>query len=102
MYASLEMRKEGGNMLRITDAATAHLARVLASTEAEKNEGDILRIIFEDNSLKLVTGKVERGDTTFKHEEATVLAVDEQVAAALSENTLDVEWSENKHKMVLL
>lgn len=74
-------------MLNVTENAAGHLAQILEQAP----EDAVVRFVPEGNSLALRLDNERPGDTTFAHGEKTVLALDSQVAEALSEKTLDVQ-----------
>jgi Fe-S cluster assembly iron-binding protein IscA len=76
-------------MLTVTEAAGAHMARVLA--EAEGPDDAALRIVPVDEGLALRVDSEHPGDATFAHEGKTVLVLDERMAESLAERTLDVQ-----------
>ena len=82
-------------MLQLTEAAGAHLAKVLAEVETPEGENVVVRIFREANELSLRFGQTLPGDATFANDGVTVLAIDEQLSRALEKKTLDVEMKEN-------
>ena len=77
-------------MLEVTDAALAHLAKVLEKQEIPAHSDVTLRLIFDDE-LKLWRDAPQVGDEEYRWEGKIVLRVDERLAEVLQTNTLDVE-----------
>ncbi|MBW3543330.1 MAG: hypothetical protein KY476_24005 [Planctomycetes bacterium] len=74
-------------MLNVSSAAAGHLAQVL-----EQAPGDaVVRLEPQGNALAMTLGEPRPEDTTFQHDEKTVLAISPPVAQALSERTLDLQ-----------
>ncbi len=82
-------------MFTVTEAASAHLAQLLAEAETSENENVVIRISQGKDGLGLMFSQAGPEDTTFAHEGVTVLAIDEKLSQALANNTLDVETTEN-------
>ena len=82
-------------MFTVTEAAGAHLAKMLAEVETPENENVVIRISQSKDGLGLTLGQAGPEDTTFAHEGVTVLAIDEELSQALANKTLDVETTEN-------
>ena len=82
-------------MFTVTEAAGAHLAKMLAKEETPENENVVIRISQSKDAFGLTFGQADPEDTTFAHEGVTVLAIDEELSQALASKTLDVETTEN-------
>lgn len=80
-------------MLSITEAAYAHLAKMLDDVQA--TDGVAVRFSLEEEQLWMQPGGPEPGDATFDRAGRTLLVFNEQVGAALSGKTLDVVMDED-------
>lgn len=81
-------------MLTVTEAASAHLARMIKRQNGPENIA--LRIVYEGQSAALRQDSDRTGDTTFQHAGRTVLLLDAQVSELLAEDTLDLEGTKLK------
>jgi Fe-S cluster assembly iron-binding protein IscA len=79
-------------VLTVTDAASAHLAQMLADAEAPDDVA--IRIVAREGGLVLALDSTNTEDATFDHEERTVLVLDTEVSKLLEEKTLDVQDTE--------
>jgi Fe-S cluster assembly iron-binding protein IscA len=86
-------------MLTLTQAAGSYLTEVLNQANAPDEAS--LRLLEEGGSLKLAVDRPTPEDTTLDHEGKTVLVVDSRVAAALDQNTLDVNQTPEGPRFVL-
>jgi Fe-S cluster assembly iron-binding protein IscA len=87
-------------MLTITEAAGAHLAQLL--DRAAPPEGAVMRLgPGEAGDLALQFDQLRPDDTTFEHEEKTVLVLDAQLAQRLAETTLDVRVDDERPHLFL-
>jgi Fe-S cluster assembly iron-binding protein IscA len=76
-------------MLTVTDAASQHLAAILAQ-ESVPDEAAI-RLVHEGQSLGMQADTARPDDVTFEHDGRTILLLDPQVAELLTDETLDLE-----------
>lgn len=86
-------------MLTMTEAAGAHLSGLLGQVEAPDEAA--VRIVIQEQGLSLQLDTVKPGDETFEHEGHTVLVLDQQVAEAMAERTLDVEEVEGDARLAI-
>jgi Fe-S cluster assembly iron-binding protein IscA len=86
-------------MLTVTEAASGHLAELL--TDAEAPEGVAVRFVRQEDGLAMSMDNPQSGDTTFEHEGRTVLALEDEVAQLLTQNTLDIEDSDDGPQLAL-
>jgi hypothetical protein len=86
-------------MLTLTEAAGAHLAKMLVEAEAAYDVA--VRIVRVPSGWTLRKDSAVPGDATLDHEGRTVLMLDEQVSAMLSDKTVDVENGEDGPKFAL-
>lgn len=84
-------------MLSVTDNASQHLATLLD----EAPENAVVRFVPQEDGLAVQLGNVQQGDTTFEHDDKTVLALDSQVSEALADKTLDVQQTEQGPQLAL-
>ncbi len=82
-------------MFTLSEAAGAHLAKVLAEEETPENENVVIRMFQSKDGLGLTLGQAGPEDTIFAHVGVTVLAIDEELSQALANKTLDAETTEN-------
>ncbi len=81
-------------MFTVTEAAGAHLAKMLAEAETPENENAVIRISQGKDGIGLLLSQESPEDTTFPHEGVTVLVIDEELSQVLENKTLDVETTE--------
>ena len=74
-------------MLAVTEAARARLAQMLKREGVPKEAA--VRLVYEGDGITLQSGAERQGDETFQHSGQTVLVLDAQMSALLSESTLD-------------
>lgn len=86
-------------MLTVTEAASAHMARML--TEAQAPDDAALRIVPADGGLAVRVDSEHEGDATFAHEGKTVLLLDTKMSDSLAERTLDVQDSGEGPRLTL-
>ena len=86
-------------MLTVTEAACAHLAKMLAAADAPDKVA--VRFVVEGTGLALTLDKAGPNDATFGHEGRTVLLLDEDVSQLLVDNTLDIEQTDAGPKLEL-
>lgn len=86
-------------MLTITDAASAHLAQMLADAEAPDEVA--IRIAVGEGGLVLALDAAHAEDATFDHEDRTVLVLDVEVSQLLEEKTLDVQDTEEGPQLAI-
>lgn len=84
-------------MLTVTEPAAAYLSQLLEKAPEEA----VVRFVPQQNGLGLEFGTEMPGDTTFNHDEKTVLALDTSVAKALNDRTLDVQSTEQEVQLKL-
>ncbi len=87
-------------MLNVTNNASAHMNQLLENANAPEDAA--LRFVIEGNTLGLKLDNERSGDTSFSHEEKTVLVLDEQVSQLLDDRTLDVEEGEQGEQLKLM
>jgi len=80
-------------MLTLTQAAGEHLSKLL--DESDANDEAAVRLVAREQGLALAADQPRPEDTTFEHDGKTVLILDQQVAEALADRTLDVQDTEN-------
>jgi len=78
-------------MLTLTPQASEHLANLLNESDAPDEAA--VRLVVREQGLALATDEPKPEDTTFDHDGKTVLVLDQQVAEALADRTIDVEDS---------
>ena len=86
-------------MFQVTPAAEAHLAGMLA--EASAPEDTAVRLVNEEDRLRLEADNPQPQDTTFEHDGRTVLVVDPRVAELLDGHTLGVEEGDEGTQLAL-
>jgi len=87
-------------MLTLTSAASTHLSKVLDDIKA--NEEEAVRVILDDDGFTLELDSQQSEDITFAYEGKTVLLLDDQLSELLSENTLDIEQTEEGPALTLI
>ena len=75
-------------MLMVTESAGAHLAKVLVNANAAEEK--VVRFVSEEDRLVPKLDTKRPGDMTFDHEGKTVLVLETDIAATLTNRTLDV------------
>ena len=80
-------------MLTVTESATAHLAEIL--DDADAAEGVAIRFVLDEEGLALTLDGFQEGDYTFSHGERLVLLLDDEASKLLTDQTLDVEDTED-------
>ena len=87
-------------MLTVTESAKAELKRV-SSQDLDQPEA-VLRLIADDSGqLSLVVDMEKESDQVVKHEETTVLVVDEQLSASLEGVGIDCQDTDAGPRLVL-
>ena len=87
-------------MLTVTESAKAELKRV--SSQVQDQPDIVLRLVGDElGQLSLVADVEKEGDQVIKHEEVTVLVVDEQLSAALEGVGVDCQDTEAGPRLVL-
>ena len=76
-------------MLNVTKAASRYLSNMLDHSAAPNSSA--VRILLEPEGLCMTIDEERDGDERFEDEGRTLLVLDHEGAAALSERTLDVE-----------
>ena len=79
-------------MLTVTETASAQLAQILKEQDAP--EDIAIRFVPEGQGIALRQDSERAGDTTFQHQDRTVLLLDAQVSELLGEATLSVEGAQ--------
>lgn len=88
-------------MLRLTEAARAHLSQILDQTEAP-SDMSIRFVPAEGNRLIVHLDYTRPGDTTFIHHGKVVLVLDAQAAHALTRRTVDLRQDLNAEPRFVL
>ena len=86
-------------MLTVTDLAAAHLAELLSDADAPEDVA--IRFMLDDEGLALALDGFQEGDHTFSHGERLVLLLDDEASALLSDQTLDVEETEDGPELAI-
>jgi len=87
-------------MLTVTESARAELKRV--SSQVQDQPDSVLRLVGDElGQLSLVADVEKEGDQVIKHEETTVLVIDEQLSAALEGVGVDCQDTEAGPRLVL-
>jgi len=86
-------------MLTLTDAASEHLAKLL--DESDVPDEAAVRLVVREEGVALAADQPKPEDTTFEHNGKTILVLDEQVAEALNDRTLDVEDTEQGRALAI-
>lgn len=86
-------------MFTITNAAGEHLSTLLEDANASQEVA--IRFVIEDSTLTPKMDNARPGDTTFEHEDRTVLVLDPEVSDSLGEATLDVQPTDDGPTLVL-
>ncbi len=66
-------------MFTVTEAASAHLANMLAEAETPEDKNVVIRMSRSKDGLGLTLGPAGPEDTIFAHEGLAVLAIDEEL-----------------------
>ena len=85
-------------MLTVTDSAARRLNQMLSDAP----EGTAIRFVPQGDGLIPQIHNPQSDDETFEHEGKTVLALDQQVASALDDKTLDVDITQQGSQLVLV
>lgn len=75
-------------MLNVSESACALMSNLL--NDAQAPEGVVVRMVPADNGLSLTMDQVQSEDATFDHDGRPVLAVGQEVVAAVDNTVLDV------------
>ena len=87
-------------MLTVTESAKAELKKV--SSQVQDQPDTVLRLVGDDSGqLGLVADFEKESDQVIKHEETTVLVVDEQLSAALEGVGIDCQDTDAGPHLVL-
>ncbi len=87
-------------MLSVTETAKEELKRV--SSQALDQPESVLRLVADElGQLSLVVDAEKENDQVVKHEEATVLVIEEQLSAALEGVGIDFQDTEAGPRLVL-
>ncbi len=78
-------------MMTVTDAAKAHLAQALETTQEEEGAACFRLVKSDDDRLAMVLGEQLNEDTVVEHDGKAVLAMDGELAPVVEGRTLDVE-----------
>ena len=87
-------------MLTITATAGAYLVEML--THVEVWEGIVMRIALEADGLIIEEDLPRPGDAQFDYAGRTVLVLEDQLAQAFADYTLDVEETDDGPALTLL
>jgi Fe-S cluster assembly iron-binding protein IscA len=80
-------------MLRLTESAACHLARLLE--QAQRDDGDAIRLEAGEDGWRLTLDREYPGDATFDYSGRRVLLLSAGVAKTLEDGTLDLSETEN-------
>jgi Fe-S cluster assembly iron-binding protein IscA len=80
-------------MLRLTESAACHLARLLE--HAQHDYGEAIRLEAGEDGWRLALDRECRGDATFDYRGRRVLLLSARVAKTLEDGTLDLSETEN-------
>jgi Fe-S cluster assembly iron-binding protein IscA len=94
----MELAK-GVFMVTVTAAAGAHMAHLL--TQVGAKDDLVIRLVLDEHNIMPTMDQVRAGDTAFSYEGRTVLVLDALVAQTMSDQTLDVQDTEDGLKIVL-
>jgi Fe-S cluster assembly iron-binding protein IscA len=87
-------------MLTVTESAVAHLAALLDLPQLQTH--DVVRLIIEESGVQMEPARQEPGDVIFKHEERTVLVLEESVSQRLKGFTLDVVEESGESRLMVM
>ena len=85
-------------MLAVTEQATSHLKKVLDRPEVPQDK--CIRIHRKGPEFSLVYDEKSDGDKAYEHDGKTVLVVDEKLAEALDDKTIDLEIAQEGARLV--
>jgi hypothetical protein len=89
----------GTLMVTVTDAAGAHLARLLEQVKVPDNTA--VRLLLDESHIVPQMDHARPGDTAFSYEGKTILLLDELTVQSMQDKTLDVQNSDDGPKIVL-
>ena len=84
-------------MLRVSTPAAARMAHLLSARP--ENAG--LRIVRQDQRLRLRLGIVRPGDQTFVHDGRVVLAIDERLGTKLGQRQIELRETDDGPRLRL-
>lgn len=86
-------------MVTVTDAAGAHLARLLE--QAQVPDDTAVRLLLDASHVVPQIDQARPGDTVFSYAGKTILLLDELTVRSMQDKTLDVQNSDDGPKIVL-
>lgn len=86
-------------MINVTTDAAAVLGQSLATTEADESQA--LRLEKSQDGLALTLDQEREGDQVVRHEERTVLVVDQSISDSLDGATIDVTDTPEGKRLVV-
>lgn len=86
-------------MVTVTDAAGAHMAKLL--TQAGAQDDLAIRLVLNEHDIVPAMDQPRAGDTAFSYEGRTILVLDSLVVQTVADQTLDVQDTEDGLKIVL-
>jgi Fe-S cluster assembly iron-binding protein IscA len=86
-------------MVTVTDAAGAHMAKLLTQVGAQDDL--VIRLVLDEHDLVPTMDQARAGDTAFSYKGRTVLVLDSLVVQAMADQTLDVQNTEDGLKIIL-
>jgi hypothetical protein len=86
-------------MVAVTDAAGAHMAKLLTQVDAQDDL--VIRLVLDEHDLVPTIDQARAGDTAFSYKGRTVLVLDSLVVQAMADQTLDVQDTEDGLKIIL-
>jgi hypothetical protein len=95
----LQIQPREIHMVTVTDAAGAHMAKLL--TQINAPEEMVIQLVLEEDDMMPQIDQARVGDTAFSYEGRTVLVLDGLAIQAIADHTLDVEEAEDGLKIVL-
>lgn len=84
-------------MLFLTEDAARHLAGILSDAP----EDAVVRLVPRDDHLAMALDAEQPGDTTFSHDDRTVLALSPPIAEVLGDMTLEIDETPDGPRLVL-
>jgi Fe-S cluster assembly iron-binding protein IscA len=89
---------KGENVLTLTQAAANHLAELRKIPELQPDK--VIRFVIEDDSVQMKPDQKRPGDVALKHDNKTILILDETVSEALDDLTLDLSQQLGNSQLV--
>lgn len=87
-------------MLTVTDAASERFARMLTELQAPSDAA--IRMVLEQNGLRIRVDRPAPSDVQFKHQGRTVLVLDQQMSQILSHKTVDLERGNGTARLAMI